>query len=103
MQNLLNAAPLLMVTPRSSFPFLFISCCPPWWRLLWGTCLLCRNASDGGRNRLISTGNENSVRKDMGRAWATSPSSGRRCRYRVERLARIPRQITLVDHKGFSY
>lgn len=113
-----NSTPLSTATPTSSLTFLFspwfltltedvflLFCCVSLWSLAWGMCADClvsKEASKGPRNWVISAGREKSVRKGMGWLLATSRRSSRRRRYRVDRLTRIPRQITLREHKGRS-
>lgn len=113
-----SSTPLSTATPRSSLALLVCSwfltltedaflllCCFSLWSLACGRhadCLVSKMASEAPRNWVISAGREKSVRKGMGWALATSLRSFRRCWYRVDRLTRIPRQITLMEHKGRS-
>lgn len=108
-----KSSPLSIATPRSSFTFLvcawFLTSADDFFLLFslcslaWGTCadfLVSKDATEGPRNCVMSAGREKSLRKGMGWASATSLSNFRSFGYRADRPTRMPRKITLVEHKG---
>lgn len=109
-----TTTPLLTATPKSSLTFCRLSLTTTadfllfrfsFWPLTCDTCFGCltsENAPKGPSSWFMSAGRETSVRKGMGWAWATSSRNSRSCWYRVDRLTRRARKITLMQQKRGS-